>query len=84
MKAKKRYKLVKRFIPFYRQGKELNEYEIIKEFDTVKEGIDFWREYKKENGEFFGLKGYEGYALYNEKEKIIKLFRTCRTKYKPA
>lgn len=80
----KEYKLIKRFMPFIRTVKEVDEFTVVKSFSSVKEAVDFWREYKKENGEFFGLTGYEGYFLVNEKEKMIKLFRTCRSKYKPA
>lgn len=82
---KKEYFLLKRFLPYYsNQQEDINEYKVMKTFDSVKKATSYWKEYKKENGDFFGLKGYEGYYLVNEDNKLLKVFRTFRPKYKPA
>lgn len=82
---KKEYKVLRRFLPYYSNKQEdINEYKVIKKFASVKEANSFWKQYKKENGDFFGLKGYEGYYLVNEDNLMLKVFRTFRPKYKPV
>lgn len=90
---KNKYYLIKAFTPFIRMGKDLAEGEfveqtIIKRFDTQKEGIEFWRKYKAENKDMWGLTGYEGFYLCENKNniyyKVVKTLRKYKSKYKPA